>query len=72
MLAAALALAGCAAQVADDPNREYVEKEYRTGSNLAVKRAPYNDGVKSVSKDDLGRLSDPSMQAPPMISPGTR
>jgi hypothetical protein len=69
---AALALEGCAAAPASADNEPYVEREYRTGSNIAAKRTPYNDGVKTMSRDEIERLGDSRLGAQPMVAPGTR
>ena len=69
---AALALEGCAAVPAGTDNEPYVEREYRTGSDIAAKRTPYADGVKTMSRDDIERLGDTRIGAQPMTAPGTR
>jgi hypothetical protein len=70
---AALALEGCAATAPASADKEpYVEREYRTGSNIAAKRTPYADGVRTMSRDDIERLGDTSIGAQPMVAPGTR
>ncbi|HEY4999314.1 MAG TPA: hypothetical protein VII36_09230 [Usitatibacter sp.] len=64
---AASALASCAAGAGNDG--PIVEKEYRTGSNLAVKRSPAADGVSSMSKDDVDRTRDSSLSAGAQLPP---
>jgi hypothetical protein len=71
---ATLALAGCAMQDSANTNSEpYVEREYRTGSNIAAKHSPYADGVRTMSKDEIDRLGDTNLnQVAPVMAPGTR
>ncbi len=71
---AALALEGCATTPADSADKEqYVEREYRTGSNIAAKRTPYADGVKTMSRDEIERLGERNLNnAAPLMAPGTR
>jgi outer membrane lipoprotein SlyB len=68
-----LAIEGCAT-TADSASKEpYTEREYRTGSNIAAKRTPYNaDGVETMSRDEIERLGERNMGSGPMIPPGTR
>jgi type IV pilus biogenesis protein CpaD/CtpE len=61
---ATLALAGCAAQDVSTSNEVAVEKQYRTGSNLPVKRSPVGDGVRTISKEDLERTLDSRVMVP--------
>lgn len=69
---ATLALEGCAT-TADSASKEpYAEREYRTGSNIATKRTPYADGVKTMSKDQIERLGESNIGSGPMMPPGTR
>ena len=50
---------------------EWVERTYRTGSNIPTKHTAGEDGVTSVSKDDMDRIRNgssgaaPTMPAPP-------
>jgi type IV pilus biogenesis protein CpaD/CtpE len=68
LLAAAVsALAGCAAQ--EGNTGPVVEKQYRTGSNLAVRHAQPGDPVTTVSKEDLDRARDSSMNPGAGIPP---
>jgi hypothetical protein len=70
----ASALAGCATPDATT-GEPIVEKEYRTGSNLPVKRSSSGDGVTTMSKEDLERARDSSLNAGsqmPMPKPGGR
>ena len=72
-VAATLALEGCATTADSTSKEPYVEREYRTGSNLAVKRTPHADGVSTMSKDDVERLGDRNLgNVAPIVSPGTR
>jgi hypothetical protein len=69
---ATLALAGCAVQQSANTDEPYTEREYRTGSNLAVKRTPHTD-VKTMSQDEIDRLGDSKLgNVAPMGAPGTR
>ncbi len=70
----ASALAGCATGQ-EGNNLPVVEKQYRTGSNLAVRHSSTVDGVTTVSKEDLDRARDSSMnagQGMPTPRPGGR
>lgn len=65
-------LAGCVeSNVKDAENKEWQERTYRTGSNIPSKHSSSQDGVTSVSKDDMDRIrngssgSIPSMPAAP-------
>ena len=70
---ATLALAGCATQQSANSDEPYVEREYRTGSNIAAKRTPYADGVKTMSQEEIDRLGDRNLgNVAPMGAPGTR
>ncbi|HEX7560213.1 MAG TPA: hypothetical protein VF386_13510 [Usitatibacter sp.] len=69
---AALALEGCATTADSSSKEPYVEREYRTGSNIASKRTPYADGVRTMSRDEIDRLGESGMGSGPMIPPGTR
>jgi hypothetical protein len=69
---ATLALEGCATTADSTGKEPYVEREYRTGSNIASKRTPYADGVRTMSRDEIERLGDSNMGSGPMIPPGTR
>ena len=68
---ATLALAGCAMQQNANSDEPYAEREYRTGSNLAVKRTTHSD-VKTMSQDEIDRLGDRGLGNAPMLPPGTR
>ncbi len=69
---AALALEGCATTADSTSKEPYVEREYRTGSNIASKRTPYADGVRTMSRDEIERLGESNMGSGPMVPPGTR
>jgi len=71
-VAATLALEGCATTADSTSKEPYVEREYRTGSNIASKRTPYADGVRTMSKDEIERLGESNMGSGPMIPPGIR
>lgn len=60
--AVASALAGCAASQ-EGNNLPVAEKQYRTGSNIAVRHSSAADGVTTVSKEDLDRARDSSLDA---------
>ena len=66
-LAAVVSLAGCAVQ--EGNTGPVVEKQYRTGSNLAVRHGQMNDGVTTVTKEDLDRTRDSSLNAGAGIPP---
>jgi hypothetical protein len=69
---AALALAGCAVQQNANSDEPYTEREYRTGSNLAVKRTTHSD-VKTMSQEEIDRLGDRGLgNVAPVVAPGTR
>jgi len=61
---AALVLGACAQVDTADPNHAWVERTYRTGSNLPSKHAPNADGVATVSKEDMDRARDSSLSVP--------
>jgi hypothetical protein len=56
-LAASLLVAGCAMDPVDAKNETRAEPEYRTGSNIAVKRheGP-SDGPTTVSREEAERV----------------
>ncbi|MGZ5041757.1 MAG: hypothetical protein ACXWG1_07915 [Usitatibacter sp.] len=67
-------LAGCATTETGS-DAPFVEKQYRTGSNLAVRRSSAADGVTTVSKEDLDRARESSLdagRAMPAPRPGGR
>lgn len=61
--AAVSALAGCATTAGEGSDHPFVEKQYRTGSNIAARRSPEADGVTTVSKEDLDRARESSLDA---------
>ena len=74
-IAATLVVAGC---VEVDPNYKdndgWVEKTYRTGSNIPTKTSPQADGVNVMSKDDYDRWrieSAPSIPCSPHLGCGS-
>ena len=61
------------AEIGHEVQKEpYVEREYRTGSNIAAKRTPHADGVRTMSRDEIERLGDRNNGIGPMVPPGTR
>ena len=67
-VAAAAILGGCA-DPGGNSGEGYVEKEYRVGSNLPVRRGSAADGVSTMSGEDLERArngsSNPGSSVPP-------
>jgi len=61
---AALVLGACAQVDTSDKDHAWVERTYRTGSNLPSKHAPNADGVATVSKEDMDRARDSSLSVP--------
>jgi len=61
---AALVLGACAQVDTSDPDHAWVDRTYRTGSNLPTKHAPNGDGVSTMSKEDLDRARDSSLNVP--------
>jgi hypothetical protein len=59
---AACALSACAT-TGESNDGPIVEKQYRTGSNLAVRHSSQADGVTTVSKEDMDRARDSSLNA---------
>jgi hypothetical protein len=56
LAAAALVVAGCAnMENASKDNGEYVERYYRTGSNIPTKTSPQADGVQVMTKDEVDK-----------------
>ena len=66
-LAIALAFfaAGCADVTAMDPDKEIVEKTYRTGSNIPTKSSPQADGVQTMNRDDYETFRNSSVRGLP-------
>ena len=61
---AGVVLGACAQVDTSDPDHAWVERTYRTGSNLPSKHSPSGDGVATVSKDDLDRSRNSSLNVP--------
>ena len=61
---AALVLGGCVEAQTADADHAWVDRTYRTGSNLPTKHAPNGDGVATMSKDDLDRARNSSLNVP--------
>ena len=53
-------VAGCATDGAGDADRVFVEKPYRTGSNIPVSRTHAGDEARTASGEDLERARDGS------------
>lgn len=65
LLALAAAILGACAQVdTNDKDHEWVERTYRTGSNIPSKHSPTADGVSTMSKEDMDRARDSSLNVP--------
>ncbi len=64
-IALTLFAAGCADVTAIDPDKEYVEKTYRTGSNIPTKSNPQADGVQTMNKDDYEYWRNSSVRGLP-------
>ena len=62
--AAALILGACAQLDTSDPQHAWVDRTYRTGSNLPTKHSPAGDGVASMSREDVDRARDSSLSVP--------
>ena len=70
LVLAALVLAACASEeTSTTGSKGWVEREYRTGSNIATHRAPANDGVETMSKDDVDRVRNSSLNPGVAIPP---
>ena len=65
---AAVVLGACAQVDTSDKDHAWVERTYRTGSNLPTKHAPNADGVETVSKEDMDRARDSSLNVPRSFS----
>ena len=61
---AGVVLGACAEVNTADPDHAWVERTYRTGTNLPTKHSPAADGVATVSKEDLDRARDSSLNVP--------
>lgn len=65
LLGLAAAVLGACAQVdTSDADHAWVERTYRTGTNLPTKHSPAADGVATISKQDLDRARDSSLNVP--------
>ena len=64
-IALTLFAAGCADVTTIDPEHEYVEKTYRTGSNIPTKSNPQADGVQTMSRDDYETWRNSSIRGLP-------
>lgn len=70
---AAVVLGACAQVDTSDKDHAWVERTYRTGSNLPTKHSPEGDGVQSISKDDMDRMRNSSSNVPQGFSlPGPK
>ena len=65
LFVAAAALAGCALEENTADGGGYVEKQYRTGSNIPVRSEPSE--VKSASHDDIETARNSSINAGPSV-----
>ena len=60
-----LVLGACAAQLdTAEQDQAWQERTYRTGSNIPAKHAPNQDGVATMSKEDMDRARDSSLSVP--------
>ena len=62
----AFIVVGCAQVDTADKDREWVEKTYRTGSNIPARTTPQADGVQVMNKKDV---DDWQLQRPPPLIP---
>ena len=70
-----LVVSGCIDAPADKfGDHEYVERVYRTGSNIPTKTSPQADNVQVMNKDDVDRMriqAVPQGFCNPMMGCGT-
>jgi hypothetical protein len=75
VIASLLVVAGCVDANPDlNGDHEYVERTYRTGSNIPTKSSPQADGIQVMNKDDVDRMriqSVPQGFCNPMMGCGT-
>jgi hypothetical protein len=64
-IAAGLLSACVESDVKDAQNKDWVERTYRTGSNIPSKHTSAEDGVSAVNKDDMDRIRNGSSGATP-------
>jgi len=64
-IALTLLATGCADVASTDPDHEWVEKTYRTGSNIPAKGSPQADGVSVMNQDDYERWRQQSVRGLP-------
>ena len=64
-IAVTLLAAGCADVTAIDPDHEYVEKTYRTGSNIPTKSSPQADGVQVMNREDYEKFQQQMVRGLP-------
>ena len=67
LFVAAVALAGCAPLENTADGGGYVEKEYRTGSNIPVHSGSAPSGVSSATGDDVEKARNSSINAGPSV-----
>jgi len=61
-------VAGCAQVDGADKDKEWVDRVYRTGSNIPARGSPQADGVQVMNKKDV---EDWQLQRPPALIPHT-
>jgi hypothetical protein len=65
LLGIAAAILGACAQVdTNDKDHQWVERTYRTGSNLPTKHSPAADGVTTTSAEDVDKMRNSSLNVP--------
>jgi hypothetical protein len=65
LLGIAAAVLGACAQVdTNDKDHQWVERTYRTGSNLPTKHSPVADGVTTTSGEDVEKMRNGSLNVP--------
>jgi hypothetical protein len=68
-IAAAAIVGGCASADVNTPEKQYVDRDYRTGSNIAVRRAAPADGVTTMSAEDVENARNSSLNSGAQMPP---
>ena len=68
-IAIAAIVGGCASSDVNTPDKQYVERDYRTGSNIAVKRGHAADGVTTMSGEDVENARNSSLNSGAQMPP---
>jgi hypothetical protein len=74
VIAATLVLAGCVEADPNNKDNEWVDKTYRTGSNIPRKTSPQADGVGVMNKQDYDNYriqANPSISCNPFMGCGS-